>query len=70
MRRSTYISDLGWCYNEPFSSESLPEISVLPKRFVSISEPSDIPIVSEDLNSISEPELSICDEIEFEVIKD
>lgn len=61
MKRTTSISENNWFYNEPISSESFPDISILPERFRSISKPSDIPINSDDLNSITEPVLIISD---------
>ncbi len=55
MSGSTYIKEKNWNYNEPFSSEFFIDDSILPERFRTISEPTEIPILSEDLNSITEP---------------
>lgn len=55
MKRTTCITESIWFNNEPISSESLPDISILPERLRSISEPTNIPITSDDLNSITEP---------------
>jgi hypothetical protein len=62
MKRTTCISENNWFYNEPISSESFPDISILPERFRSISEPTEIPIISKDLNTITEPVLYIAEE--------
>ena len=59
MKKTTCINDNNWFYNEPISSESFPDISILPERFRSISEPTEIPIISDDLNSITEPILDL-----------
>jgi hypothetical protein len=56
MKTLTYINLGSWSNNEPLNSESYPETSVLPERFRSISEPSELPITIDDLNSISLPQ--------------
>ncbi len=55
MKNLTYLNLGNWSNNEPFNSESYPETSILPERFRSISEPSEIPLTSDDLNSITIP---------------
>jgi hypothetical protein len=55
MKTLTYLNLGNWSNNEPFNSESYPETSILPERFRSISEPSEIPLTSDDLNSITIP---------------
>ena len=55
MKNLTYLNLCNWSNNEPFNSESYPETSILPERFRSISEPSEIPLTSDDLNSITIP---------------
>lgn len=64
MKKTTCINDIQWFYNEPISSESFPASSVLPERFRSISEPTEVPIISKDLNSITQPEFNISEESE------
>jgi len=59
MKTLIYVNSGNWSNNEPVNSESYPETSILPERFRSLSEPSDIPLTSDDLNSISLPQLSI-----------
>jgi hypothetical protein len=59
MQTLTYINLGNWSNNEPLNSESYPEISILPERFRSISEPSELPITIDDLNSISLPESAL-----------
>jgi hypothetical protein len=39
------------------SNEEKRRESVLPERFVSVSSPSDAPIVSPELNSVSQPKM-------------
>ena len=56
MKTVTCINLGNWSNNEPLNSESYPETSVLPERFRSISEPSELPITIDDLNSISLPQ--------------
>jgi len=55
METLTYINWGNWSNNEPFNTESYPETSILPERFRSISEPSEIPLTSDDLNSVTIP---------------
>lgn len=55
MKNLTYINTLQWVNNEPMDSESFPENGILPDRFGTLSEPTEIPIVSDDLNSITKP---------------
>ena len=55
MKHSTYYSMGNWSNNEPSSSESFPENSILPERFRSISEPSEVPILPDDFNSLTIP---------------
>ena len=62
MKSLTNINYGNWSNNEPVSNESYPEISILPERFRTISEPSVIPLTSEDLNSISLPQLLLIGE--------
>ena len=59
MKTLTYINLGNWSNNEPLNSESYPETSVLPERFRSISEPSELPITLDDLNSISLPQSAL-----------
>jgi hypothetical protein len=59
MKNLTYVNLGNWSNNEPFNSESYPETSILPERFRAISEPSEISIVSDDLNSITLPQLTL-----------
>lgn len=55
MKNLTYINISQWVNNEPINSESYPELGILPERFGAISEPVEIPILSDDLNSVTEP---------------
>lgn len=56
MKTLSYINFGNWSNNEPVDSQSYPENSILPERFRSLSEPSEIPLTSDDLNSISIPQ--------------
>lgn len=44
-----------WVNNEPIDSASYPENGILPERFGTLSEPVEIPILSDDLNSVTKP---------------
>lgn len=54
--------------NKPMESVFVPVQSILPERFRTITTPSYIPIVSEDLTSVTEPSIVI-DSDNFESIQ-
>jgi hypothetical protein len=63
VKKTTCINEINWLYNEPVSTVSTPDTSILPERFRSITEPSVTSIVSEDLCSITEPDLQMSEEL-------
>jgi hypothetical protein len=57
MENGTYMNDQTWL-NQPISNQVILKDSILPERFRSTSEPSDISILGGDLNSVTEPQIS------------